>query len=463
MPDIIALLQCLQDTVSATTRRQASRIIVALLTMTGRVTMLGISRWAGPGASYRSVQRFFGTAIAWPQVLWLFFVQHLFDPDDVYLLAGDEVVVTKAGKKTFGLDRFFSGVLQKPVPGLAFFTLSLVSTKQRRAFPLQAQQVVRTQEEKEEIAQRKKEAKAKKSKKVASSPSSPSKSSVPRPVGRPKGSKNKNRADVVLNAELQRIQQMLTGQLARIGGCLAVSYLALDGHFGHHSALVMTRQCGLHLISKLRCNSALYLPDDGPYSGRGPHRKYGDKLDYRDLPARYLQHRTVEEGIETRVYQAQLLHKDFSQSLNVVILVKVNLKTGAWAHVILFSSDLDLCYARLIDYYRLRFQIEFTFRDAKQHWGLEDFMNVTEIAVTNSVNLSLFMVNVSAVLLRDLRGICPDYSVLDLKAHYRGYKYVSETIKLLAEKPDAILMSEIFAKVAGLGGIHTAQAPSLAA
>jgi len=31
-----------------------------MLSMTGRVTMLGVSRWAGPGGSYRTVQRFFG-------------------------------------------------------------------------------------------------------------------------------------------------------------------------------------------------------------------------------------------------------------------------------------------------------------------------------------------------------------------------------------------------------------------
>lgn len=82
------------------------------------------------------------------QVLWLFFRQHLFQHNDVYLLAGDEVVVTKAGKHTFGLDRFFSSVYQHPVPGLAFFSLALVSTTERRAFPVRVEQVVRTDEEK---------------------------------------------------------------------------------------------------------------------------------------------------------------------------------------------------------------------------------------------------------------------------------------------------------------------------
>ena len=112
------------------------------------------------------------------------------------------------------------------------------------------------------------------------------------------------------------------------------------------------------------------------------------------------------------MYHMQCLHKEFGQPLNVVILVKVNLQTQAWAHVILFSSDLQLAYNTLIDDYRLRFQIEFNFRDAKQYWGLEDFMNVSETAVTNAANLSLFMVNVSQRLLGDLPPANPDDSVL---------------------------------------------------
>ena len=146
--DILALLTCLQPCLTPTTVRQLSRIVLAVLTMTGRVTMAGIARWSGDGASYRTTQRFFATAIPWPQVFWLLTRQHLLQADDVYILAGDEVVVTKAGKQTFGLDRFFSGIYQKVVPSVAFFSLALISTTTRRAFPLRLEQVVRTETEK---------------------------------------------------------------------------------------------------------------------------------------------------------------------------------------------------------------------------------------------------------------------------------------------------------------------------
>ena len=82
-----------------------------------------------------------------------------------------------------------------------------------------------------------------------------------------------------------------------------------------------------------------------------------------------LKETTVEGHMETCVYQMQLLHKEFPHLLNVVIIAQTNLRTQACAHVVLFSSDLDLAYAPLVDYYGLRFQIEFNFRDAKQYWG----------------------------------------------------------------------------------------------
>ena len=141
--------------------------------------------------------------------------------------------------------------------------------------------------------------------------------------------------------------------------------------------------------------------------------------------------------------------------LNVVILVKTNLKTGNRAHVVLFCSDLELEYAKIIDWYRLRFQIEFNFRDAKQHWGLEDFMNVKERPLTNALNLSLFMVNLSQALLREFRQSNPASGILDLKAYFRAAKYFEETIKWLPQKPEPILLHQIFGQVASLGCIHS--------
>jgi hypothetical protein len=446
--NILALLQPIQNSVSQTTLRHLSRIIPAIIAMTGRVTMLGLSRWTDKGGSYRTVQRFFSTFIPWAQVFWSFFCEHLLDRQDTYLLAGDESVITKAGEKTHGLDYFFSGLLKKAVPGLSFFTLALISTKRRRSYPVCVEQMIRTAEEKA-VSQAKKQAKKAKQEGPKRKP------------GRPKGSRNKNKAEVVLNPELLRIQKMLQSFLSAIQGTIRLTYLVLDGHFGNHPALHMVRQCQLHLISKLRYDAALFFAYSGPSPKRGPRPRLGNQVDVRKIPDAYLKETKVEDGFETRTYPMQLLHREFPEPLNVVILLRINLETKAWSNVILFTSDLELPYDKLIDFYSLRFQIEFNFRDAKQFWGLEDFMNVSQTAVTNAANLSLFMVDVSQVLMCEYRQDDPDFSILDLKACYRGYRYVTETIKMLPQKPDGNLVAQLFHKVAALGRIHPAKTPVL--
>ena len=105
-------------------------------------------------------------------------------------------------------------------------------------------------------------------------------------------------------------------------------------------------------------------------------------------------------------------------------------------------------------YYRLRCQLEFNFRDAKQYWGLEDFMNVNARPVYNGANLAMCMVNVSHALMRPMRAQWSAFSVNDLKAWFRGQKYVVETLKLLPEPPDPFFIAHVVSKIAELGRVN---------
>jgi hypothetical protein len=436
--DIIVILQCLGQYLDQTTLGQLNCIVLAMLAMTGRVTMLGLSRWTEQGGSYRTIQRFFNRVINWNKLHWVLIRHHLLDRDEPVLIGGDETVVTKAGDKTYGLDRFFSSLYGKPVPGLAFFGLFLLSLKSRRSYPVMMEQVVKAPEG----------ATGKKSAQSAKSKARKGKR------GRPQGSRNKNRHNVELSAYLLQIQHMLKGLLALIGLDLSLVYCVLDGAFGNNYALQMVRQCSLHLISKLRHDAALYFPYEGRHNKYGPRKKYGQKLDYNHLPKRFLKATSLDKKLQTDTYQLLVWHKRFADPLNVVIIVKTNLKTQAQAHVVLFSSDLSLAYDKLIDYYCLRFQLEFNFRDAKQFWGLEDFMNIKQRPVYNAANLAMFMVNLSQVLVRHFRQSCPAFSVNDLKAYFRGRKYVTETLKLLPQEPEPIFIEQIYANIAQLGRIN---------
>jgi putative transposase len=434
--NILSFFACFETLVASVTIGQLAVIGQAILTMTGRITMLSISRWAERGGSYRTIQRFFSTGLPWNEMFARFFETHLFNPEHEYIVAGDETVVSKAGSQTFGIDRFFSGLKGKVIRGLSFFILSLVDTVERKSYPLGVAQTVKSEAEKQAL----KRIKKRKTKKLKTS------------KGRRKGSLNRDKNELKLSPELLRISELLSFLLKLTKQFMKLKYLAMDGHFGHHQAVLMARANGLELISKLRKDAALYEKYEGTYGGKGAKKKYGERLKHDLLPVKYLRKSEQEKEIITNYYQGLFLHKEFGCELNVVIIVKLNLKTKKMGHAILFSSDLELNLEKLVDYYSLRFQIEFNFRDAKQHFGLEDFMHTTKVGVENAASLSFMMILLSAKLLKNKaeKGV----GINDLKTQFRGIKYAVLTLKKVLKKPEPILMKQIIEEVSRLGSIY---------
>ena len=94
---------------------------------------------------------------------------------------------------------------------------------------------------------------------------------------------------LTLTPDLTLLQRMIRAITARIAP-LTVKHIVLDGHFGNYPATYAVRETGLHIISKLRHDAALYLPYTGPKPPRGPTPRYGEKLNYHQLPAETLCH-----------------------------------------------------------------------------------------------------------------------------------------------------------------------------
>jgi len=355
-----------------------------MLSIKGRITMLGLSRWSEQGGSYRTINRFFYSNIDWLAINWIVIKSHLLQ-GSVYILAGDEVVVSKSGKKTYGIDLYYSSIQNQVIKSIAFLQLVLIDVNTRKAYPLSIQQIVKENKE---------GCKKERSKKT--------KTQINVKAGRPKGSGNKDKKEVELSKYLIFIQTAIKSVLELMKAKLSITYFVFDGEFGYNGALQMVKQTGLELISKLQKNSALYYPYEGEQKIKGAKRKYGDKIEYENIDDKYLKETKTEKNIITKIYQIEMLHKLFADTLNIVIVQKTNTKTNRTGHIVLFTSNLNLDYLKMIDYYSLRFQIEFVFRDAKQHWGMEDFMNVKEVAVNNGANLSTFMVNIAHSLHKDL-------------------------------------------------------------
>ena len=144
MSKLNKLLLPLQELLSKTQFRQLKLITSAILAISGRVTMLGMSRWTEKGGSYRTIQRFFLSSVCWKKLNWQLVKSIVQNNDDgVFLIAGDATTVTKSGKDTFGVNRFYSSLFNRPVPAISFQALSLIDTQNRQSWPLIFEQIIK--------------------------------------------------------------------------------------------------------------------------------------------------------------------------------------------------------------------------------------------------------------------------------------------------------------------------------
>ena len=204
------------------------------------------------------------------------------------------------------------------------------------------------------------------------------------------------------------------------------------------------------IISKLKSVTALYLPyinSEAQPKMKGRPRVYGQKLDMNSLSSQYLKKTENDGEYETETYQLRAYAKNtFGQKLlNIVIQRKRRISDGRISTNIWMCTDLDLDWVILLDYYGLRFQIEFDFRDAKQHFGLSDFKNYKKENLTNFVNLSFTMCLISKIQLAHYRKMLnvPNLSIIDLKLIYKA-RFTAKNIFKLVRKDTNIIFNEQF-------------------
>jgi putative transposase len=379
----------------------------------GGVTQLNISRYCS--ISYRSVQRFMSSDIAWHTLLISVLSAHLKDYKGVYLLGIDETVEDKAGICTDKIGFFFSSKLGKIIRSVSFATLSLIAVDKRKSYVVDftqlSQDTAKTAENKATKAAAKLVAAQKKKDKAAGI-------IADAPSGRPLGSKNKvktkveTRASVALSLLLRRALPLLASIF------IHPTYLVGDGAYGNLTYCLIAGEHNLELISKLNCTTGLFYP---PQKGTR-QRVYGDQVDFSQLQDHQIDEKDEEDCLFTFFQINKIRTKSIKQFINVVIIRCYHKKTKKTGYVLLFSTDLKLQGMTMVDYYSLRFQIEFNFRDAKQHFGLSDFKSVKPKQVTNAVGLSFFMVNLSAILIDNIKeqGQFETVSILDLKTCFRA-------------------------------------------
>lgn len=438
--DIIETLAVLSSQFSATNLRTFASIVESILSVSGSVTTLSVSRMSE--VSYRTVQRFYALkSLDWLTIRLLLFRAFVYDPTHQYLLVGDETVEDKAGSHTYGVSRFYSSLYKQAINSVSFLAFSLLDVSTHRSSLIGCGQLIKDSATKPVVE------------KATPSPK--------RAKGRPKGSKNKPKAESssLSYQSLKSLLLLLQTQLRRLLPDLKCFHLVLDGFYGHQAYLLLALEHKLQIVSKFKSTAHLQLPFEGSYAGVGRPKTKGKKVNPEKIPQLYWKQTQQEKNspLLTHLYQLQAYTPKMSgQLLNVVILVHINTTTRKQATTILFTNDLTLTAQQIIHYYSLRFQIEFDFRDAKQFFGLSSFKNYKATQVTNAVNLAFTMTLISRILLEkyQTRCKCPTMGIWDMKTLCRVQKYVKSTLKCDNLDPDDLLTNLQFLNIVRLEAIH---------
>lgn len=258
--------------------------------------------------------------------------------------------ISKAGKATFGLDKFWSGVANRNKKGLEISLLALIDVISATAWSLDVTQ-------------------------------------TPADLSSKEGQRE----------EYTRIDFYLEQIMDLLPKLKQVQYFVADGYYAKIKMFNALSGMGKHLITKLRPDANLRYLYTGshPKGKRGAKTKYAGKVNWKQLDLwKWIDIGRDYKYPHLHIYTQILNSPHFKRNFRVVMLL--NTKTNKY--VVLASTDLNLDARVIVQYYQLRFQIEFLFRDAKQFTGLTHCQARAEEKLDFHFNMSLAAINLAKVI-----------------------------------------------------------------
>lgn len=280
------------------------------------------------------------------------------------IAAVDASYVPKSGRKSYGLGWFWNGAQGRSERGQEISLLAVVDVTRRTAYTLSVYQTPP----------------------LPTSTVTQGKSAQPLTIT----PKNKAKRKPFIGPPLPtRVDSYLSHLKRDLHALLdnGIRHLVADSCYAKEKFVSGVTHLNLHLISKLRHDADLRWLYTGKQKPKGRRREFDGKVYFDDLSRFTL----VGDVDGQRVYTAIVNSPTFKRTLRIVYLVRE--EKGKTYTALLFSTDTDCAALDILRYYKARFQIEFLFRDAKQHTGLCDCQATRQEALDFHFNASLAALN----------------------------------------------------------------------
>ena len=301
---------------------------------------------------------------------WVAYNTHLVrkvfsDPSDVLAVAVDQSHITKSGKFTWGMGKFWSGCDQSAMPGLEVTGLGIVNTnaERRECMAIRAVQTPNKQWLRQHPCEDGKEM-------------------------------DQHDWYIKVIGEYARQLQAIT------------DVLVADALYSTEKIVSSVVLLGFIMVSRLRKDTVLRYLYTGPRTGkRGAPKKYDGRIDPMnpDLDRMERVDELCGEG-EGEFYTLKANVKCFKRNVRLVIwypkgIAGVNEKGGGYK--LFFSTDTEMDAKKCVAVYKARFQLEFVFRDGNQFTGLEDCQARSKEKLDFAFNASLAAINTAKAAIKE--------------------------------------------------------------
>lgn len=371
-------------------RKFFTELFEVLACVRGRFNFTNIARFSYMNESTlrRNYVQFFDW-LKFQVLLFSFFVLPHWEAEseenEVEIIASiDCSYIDKSGKKTYGIDRFWSGVANKTKKGLEVSLVCLTNVKTGQSVSLSVRQT---------------------------------------PPGLSASEKSET--------DYTRVNFYISQILDCVVQLPKIKYYVADGFYAKTKVLTAIREMDKHLVCKLRPDANLnYLLDREADPKAHGNRKYNGKVNWNALNLDLWNLVGRDENHPHLLLYSQILYSPhFKRKLNVVFVW--NTKTDTY--VLLFSTDLKLAARKIVLFYQRRFKIEFIFRDAKQFMGLNHCQARSEEKLDFHFNMCFAALNLYQF---SLERSNEDLSMNSLKRRAYNNKLVKMLLSKLRNEPN---------------------------
>jgi len=239
------------------------------------------------------------------------------------------------------------------------------------------------------------------------------------------------------------------------------NYLLVDAFFSREPFVSKVYNAGLEVVSRLRDDADLLYPYTGPHpKRRGPKTKWVGKFDAKNLNKAYftccLVQQDKDKGENYELYEGTVYSKALKRFIKVVVQYKLDEQGEMKSYKLFFSTDTQLSGVMVFLLYKMRFQIEFLYRDAKQFTGLEHCQSRNEQKLDFHFNTSLTTVSLAKAAYHLDKPIeeRKSFSMRDIKTQMFNELMMNIIIKECGIFPNSPNIQKARVKVINLGKIY---------